>query len=197
MASIQYMEISTLKCNISALLMWVFVLFAVAAGVPRRHSCLWVLPLWSKYYRWRLREWPGADLDSVLHLCLAASAVFCLVAFNSVSYHFLDHLFPLTCLYFKWKMFRHINMCLSSTAPCYSGSSFKYLNRWMWCCTTTLRCRFPIIDFVLMLSQVVLWDISAHVTRLQETQPKGKKPSSNSDTFVSTHILSLMCTMLI
>ncbi|XP_062280826.1 dynein axonemal intermediate chain 3 [Scomber scombrus] len=31
--------------------------------------------------------------------------------------------------------------------------------------------------------QVVLWDISAHVTRLQGTQPSGKKPSVNTDTF--------------
>lgn len=50
--------------------------------------------------------------------------------------------------------------------------------------------------FVLLLSQVVLWDISAHVTRLQGTQP-GKKVSVNTDACVSTHVLSLMCTMLI
>ncbi|XP_076581938.1 dynein axonemal intermediate chain 3 [Chaetodon auriga] len=31
--------------------------------------------------------------------------------------------------------------------------------------------------------QVVLWDISAHVTRLQGTQPSGKKVSVNTDTF--------------
>ena len=42
----------------------------------------------------------------------------------------------------------------------------------------------------------MLWDISAHVTRLQGTQP-GKKVSVNTDTGVSTHVLSLMCTMLI
>lgn len=45
--------------------------------------------------------------------------------------------------------------------------------------------------FALLLFQVVLWDISAHVTHLQES---GKKVSVNTDTFVSTHIL---CTMLI
>lgn len=45
--------------------------------------------------------------------------------------------------------------------------------------------------FVLLLFQVVLWDISAHVTHLQES---GKKLSVNRDTFVSTRIL---CTMLI
>ncbi|XP_041790507.1 dynein intermediate chain 3, axonemal [Chelmon rostratus] len=33
--------------------------------------------------------------------------------------------------------------------------------------------------------QVVLWDISAHVTRLQGTQPSGKKVSVNTDTLTS------------
>lgn len=45
-------------------------------------------------------------------------------------------------------------------------------------------------DLVLLLSQVVLWDISAHLTQLQAS---GKKIS---DTFVSNHILCPMCTIM-
>lgn len=64
------------------------VLFAVAAGVPRWHLCLWVLPHRSKYYCWRLHKWPGADFHSALHFCFATSAAFfCLTVF--VPQHFL------------------------------------------------------------------------------------------------------------
>lgn len=61
------------------------------------------------------------------------------------------------------------------------------------------------------MSQVVLWDISFHVPHLQGTQPNSKKGSdsdSDTDTFVSTHTLfeivtvlmqwdMLFCTMLV
>ena len=52
------------------------------------------------------------------------------------------------------------------------------------------------VFLVLLLPQVVLWDISAHVTHLQGTQP-GKKASVNTDTFVSARIFSLICAVLI
>lgn len=67
---------------------------------------------------------------------------------------------------------------------------------WWSVFSTQLRYWSPLTDFALLLSQVVLWDISAHVTHLQGTQPTGKKVSVNTDTFVSTHILSLTCTII-
>lgn len=39
--------------------------------------------------------------------------------------------------------------------------------------------------------QILLWDISAHVTFIQATQPSSRKESSNSDKFVSTNIYGL------
>lgn len=64
------------------------VLFAVAAGVPRWHFCLWVLPLRSKYYRWRLHKWPGADFDSdSTSLLCCICCLFCLIVVF-VLYHF-------------------------------------------------------------------------------------------------------------
>lgn len=40
------------------------LLFTVAAGRPRRHFSLWVLPLWSKYYCWRLHKWAGTEIPA-------------------------------------------------------------------------------------------------------------------------------------
>lgn len=64
---------------------------------------------------------------------------------------------------------------------------------------------------MLLMSQVVLWDISFHIPHLQGTRPNSKKASdsdSDTDTFVSTHTLfeivtvlmqwdMLLCTMLV
>lgn len=66
---------------------------------------------------------------------------------------------------------------------------------------------------MLLMSQVVLWDISFHIPHLQGTRPNSKKASdsdsdSDSDAFVSTHNVfeivtvlmqwdMLFCTMLV
>lgn len=44
-----------------------------------------------------------------------------------------------------------------------------------------------------VLSQIVLWDISAHVTHLQWTQSGGKKVSVDNETFVSIRVLFSTC----
>lgn len=52
---------------------------------------------------------------------------------------------------------------------------------------------------MLLISQVVLWDISFHIPHLQGTRPNSKKASdsdSDTDTFVSTHTLFEIVTVL-
>lgn len=52
------------------------LLFTVAAGRPRRHFSLWVLPLWSKYYCWRLHKWAGTEIPTGLQESAISCAFF-------------------------------------------------------------------------------------------------------------------------
>lgn len=117
------------------------LLFTVAAGRPRRHFSLWVLPLWSKYYCWRLQKWAGTEIPTGLQ----ESAI--------------------SCAFFVCRRKQIEANHSSNTSGC-------------CCCCCMLPC--DVTDCLLLLFQVVLWDISAHVTVLQATDKK----VSEDDKFV-------------
>lgn len=118
------------------------LLFTVAAGRPRRHFSLWVLPLWSKYYCWRLHKWAGTEIPPGLQ----ESAI--------------------SCAFFVCRRKQiEVNHSSNTSGCC--------------CCCCMLPC--DLTDCLLLLFQVVLWDISAHVSVLQATD---KKVSDDNNRFV-------------
>lgn len=135
-------------------------LLVVAAEKPWGHFMLRVLPLKSKCHCWWLHKRTGENVK--VH-CISW---FLFLAVNPVTFitaFRLSFLFPFT--------FPSLH---SNNIPNISQVAQIFL----WCHW-----------FVkLLLSQVVLWDISAYVTCLQGTQPSGTHSSDNKDTFVSIHI---------
>lgn len=49
---------------------------------------------------------------------------------------------------------------------------------------------------MLLMSQVVLWDISFHIPHLRPNSKKASDSDSDTDTFVSTHTLFEIVTVL-